>query len=120
MIVHHRTPHNLTSRIGLAKSKAGILRHCSSTVRSMLTAVNHRRVHRSRVQRLVGCFLIIACRYEQALTDHYSPHSERKFAAVEAACQKMHKDSVVFRDSVSSELFMFPFPIMTCMVNTTF
>jgi hypothetical protein len=29
--------------------------------------------------------------------------SERKFAAVEAACEKMFKDSTVFRDSVSSE-----------------
>ncbi|ADV20384.1 hypothetical protein I315_01487 [Cryptococcus gattii Ru294] len=53
-----RTPHNLTSRIGMAKKS----------------------------------------------TDPEFNDYERKFAAIEAACQKMHKDSVVFRDSVSSLL----------------
>lgn len=28
-------------------------------------------------------------------------HRERKFAAIEAASEKMHKDSVVFRDAVT-------------------
>ncbi|WVR06950.1 hypothetical protein IAU60_003986 [Kwoniella sp. DSM 27419] len=53
-----RTPHNLTSRIGMAKKS----------------------------------------------TDPEFNDYERKFAAVEAACEKMLKDSVVFRDSVSNIL----------------
>ncbi|KAK8864497.1 hypothetical protein IAR55_001747 [Kwoniella newhampshirensis] len=53
-----RTPHNITSRIGMAKKS----------------------------------------------TDPEFNDYERKFAAVEAASEKMHKDSVVFRDSVSGLL----------------
>ncbi|WVO16121.1 hypothetical protein L204_103788 [Cryptococcus depauperatus] len=50
-----RTPHNLTSRIGMTKKS----------------------------------------------TDAEFNDYERKFAAIETACQKMHKDSVLFRDNVS-------------------
>ncbi|WVW84026.1 hypothetical protein I302_106054 [Kwoniella bestiolae CBS 10118] len=53
-----RTPHNLTSRIGMSKKS----------------------------------------------TDAEFNDYERKFAAVEAACEKMLKDSTVFRDSVSNLL----------------
>lgn len=104
----------------MAKSKSDILRH-----HNWAAKIDADRCQLSQSPPIPnsttsGLLSHIACCYGQAIIDHELFHSERKFAAIEAACQKMHKDSVVFRDSVSSELPMLPLRVMTCMANTTF
>lgn len=104
----------------MAKSKSDILRHHNWAAKIDADHCQSSQSPPIPNSTTSGLLSQIACCYGQAIIDHELYRSERKFAAIEAACQKMHKDSVVFRDSVSSELPMLPLPVMTCMANTTF